>query len=104
MSDGGAAPHGSSSNGSATAAVAVASAGGSSSSNGAGSAGAAAAVKPWYGRELLVEGVGAAGAVPSFMADVFFVTQRHIHVGLMPAVNRWVTKGSTLGRARVCFL
>jgi hypothetical protein len=52
-------------------------------------AAAAAAAKPWYGRDLLVEEVGAPGAVPSFMADVFFMTQRHIHVGLMPAVNRW---------------
>ena len=37
--------------------------------------------------------VGLAGSLaspgaPSFIADIFFVTQKMLHVGLLPALNR----------------
>jgi hypothetical protein len=53
-------------------------------------AAAAAALVPWYGGQLLA---AEEAGVPSFMADVFFVAQRHLHVGLLPAVARWEEGG-----------
>jgi hypothetical protein len=38
---------------------------------------------------------GAAAGEASFISEVFFVAQRYIKVGLMPAVHRWVVGGST---------
>jgi hypothetical protein len=39
---------------------------------------------------LMADDPTAAAAETSFIADVFFLTQRHLHTGLMPAVHRCV--------------